>query len=83
MVLYPDPSHFSLRGWGSSLGVKGRVFVLLCFLTIWIYIYTHIEIHTLLLRSPPFHCAATDVTPPGVMRISGGKMSSSVLTLST
>lgn len=44
--------------------------------------YTHTNAHVA-VEVPPFHHAATDVTPPGVMRISGGKMSSSVLTLST
>jgi len=37
------------------------------------YIYAHMQIDTLLLRSTPFYGTATDVTPPGVTGISGGK----------
>lgn len=78
MVLYPDPSHFCLRGWCSSLGVKGKG---LCFASLFNYmcVRIHIQIHTLLLRSAPFYSAATDVTgllgflSSGVIRISGGK----------
>lgn len=82
MALYPDPSHFSLRGWCGSLGVKGKGLGF-ALLFSYMYIHTHIQIHTLLLKSSPFCGRATDVTPRGAIRISGGKMSSSVLTLST